>query len=68
MLNRESPISIITISMRALVIGATGATVEGLAVTGEDNFVAGEAGKYKVTITFAWDGLKPSDVKAVFAK
>ena len=49
-------------------IGATGATVEGLAVTGEDNFVAGEAGTYKVTITFAWDGLKPSDVKAVFAK
>jgi hypothetical protein len=49
-------------------IGATGATVEGLAVTGEDNFVAGEAGTYKVTITFAWDGLKPSEVKAVFAK
>ncbi len=49
-------------------IGATGATVEGLAVTGEDNFVAGEAGTYKVTITFVWDGLKPSDVKAVFAK
>ena len=49
-------------------IGVAGATVEGLAVTGEDNFVAGEAGTYKVTITFAWDGLKASDVKAVFAK
>jgi hypothetical protein len=49
-------------------IGASGATVEGLAVTGEDNFVAGEAGTYSVTVTFDWDGLKPSNVKAVFAK
>ena len=49
-------------------IGAAGATVEGLAVTGEDNFVAGEAGTYSVTVTFDWDGLKPSNVKAVFAK
>ncbi len=49
-------------------IGATGATVEGLTVTGEDNFVAGEAGTYSVTITFNWDGLKPSNVKAVFTK
>ena len=49
-------------------VGVAGAVVEGLAVTGEDNFIAGEAGTYKVTITFAWDGLKPSDVKAVFAK
>ena len=49
-------------------IGVTGATVEGLTVTGEDNFVAGEAGTFSVTITFDWDGLKPSNVKAVFAK
>ena len=48
--------------------GEGGATVEGLTVTGTDNFIAGEAGTYKVTITFAWDGLKASDVKAVFAK
>lgn len=49
-------------------IGTAGATVEGLTVTGTDNFIAGEAGTYKVTITFAWDGLNASDVKAVFAK
>ena len=49
-------------------IGATGATVEGLAVTGEDNFIAGEAGTYNVTITFGWDGSTHSDVKAVFSK
>lgn len=49
-------------------IGTSGATVEGLAVTGADNFIAGEEGTYKVTVTFAWDGLKASDVKAVFAK
>ena len=48
--------------------GEGGATVEGLTVTGTDNFIAGEAGTYKVTITFAWDGLNASDVKAVFAK
>lgn len=49
-------------------IGAAGATIEGLNVTGSDNFVAGETGTYKITITFAWDGLKASDVKAVFVK
>ncbi len=49
-------------------IGTAGATVEGLAVTGTDNFIAGEAGTYKVTVTFAWDGLKASEVKAIFAK
>lgn len=48
--------------------GEGGATVEGLTVTGTDNFVAGEAGTYKVTITFDWNGLKPANVKAVFAK
>ena len=49
-------------------IGVGGATVEGLAVSGSDNFVADEAGTYKVTITFAWDGNAHSDVKAVFSK
>ena len=48
-------------------IGVGGATVEGLAVSGSDNFVADEAGTYNVTITFAWDGNAHSDVKAVFA-
>ena len=48
--------------------GEGGATVEGLTVTGADNFVAGEAGTYTVTITFEWNGLKASSVKAVFAK
>ena len=47
--------------------GEGGATVEGLAVTGGDNFIAGEAGTYDVTISFAWDGSTHSDVKAVFA-
>ena len=49
-------------------IGVTGATVEGLAVSGSDNFIAGEAGTYNVTITFVWDGNTHSDVKVVFAK
>lgn len=49
-------------------IGASAATIEGLTVTGTDNFIAGEAGTYKVTISFDWDGLKPANVKAVFAK
>ena len=48
-------------------IGVGGAAVEGLAVSGSDNFVADEAGTYNVTITFAWDGSTHSDVKAVFA-
>ena len=48
-------------------IGVGGATVEGLAVSGSDNFVADEAGTYNVTITFGWDGNAHSDVKAVFA-
>ena len=48
-------------------IGVGGATVEGLAVSGSDNFVADEAGTYNVTITFGWDGSTHSDVKAVFA-
>lgn len=49
-------------------IGVGGATVEGLAVSGTDNFIADETGTYNVTITFAWDGSTHSDVKAVFAK
>lgn len=49
-------------------IGVGGATVEGLAVSGTDNFIADEAGTYNVTITFAWDGTAHSDVKAVFSK
>ena len=49
-------------------IGVGGATVEGLAVTGADNFVAGEAGTYAAVITFAWDGSTHSDVKVVFSK
>ena len=49
-------------------IGVGGAAVEGLAVSGTDNFIADEAGTYNVTITFAWDGNTHSDVKAVFAK
>ena len=49
-------------------IGVGGATVEGLTVTGTDNFIAGEAGTYNVVITFAWDGSTHSDVKVVFSK
>ena len=49
-------------------IGVGGAAVEGLAVSGTDNFIADEAGTYNVIITFAWDGSTHSDVKAVFAK
>ena len=47
-------------------IGVGGAVVEGLAVTGEDNFIAGATGTYNVTISFAWDGSNYSDVKVVF--
>lgn len=49
-------------------IGVGGAEVEGIAVSGTDNFIADEAGTYNVTITFAWDGGAQSDVKAVFTK
>ena len=49
-------------------IGVGGATVEGLTVTGTDNFIAGEDGTYTVVITFAWDGSTHSDVKVVFSK
>ena len=49
-------------------IGVGGATVEGLAVTGSDNFIAGETGTYTATITFEWDGLKASASKIVFSK
>lgn len=48
-------------------IGVSGAAIEGITVTGSDNFIGpATAGSYKVKITFAWNGLKPSDVKAVF--
>ncbi len=47
--------------------GEGGAVVEGLTVSGTDNFIAGEAGTYDVTVTFAWDGLKHSDVKVIFS-
>ena len=49
-------------------IGVGGAAVEGLTVTGTDNFIAGEDGTYTVVITFAWDGSTHSDVKVVFSK
>lgn len=49
-------------------IGVGNAAVEGLTVTGTDNFVAGEAGTYTAVITFAWDGGTHSDVKIVFSK
>lgn len=48
-------------------IGAADATVEGIEVSGTDNFLSAAAGTFKVTITFDWDGLAPSNVKAVFA-
>ena len=49
-------------------IGVGGAAVEGLAVSGSDNFVAGDAGTYAAVISFAWDGSTHSDVKVVFSK
>lgn len=49
-------------------IGVGGATIEGLTVTGEDNFIAGEAGTFTAVITFVWDGNTHSDVKVVFSK
>ena len=49
-------------------IGVGGATLEGLATSGTDNFIAGEAGTYTAVITFAWDGSTHSDVKVVFSK
>ena len=48
-------------------IGVGGATVEGLTVSGSDNFIAGATGTYNVTITFGWDGSTHSDVKVIFA-
>ena len=49
-------------------VGVGGAAVEGLTVSGTDNFIAGESGTYSVKITFAWDGSNFSDVKLVFSK
>ena len=48
--------------------GEGGATVEGLTVSGTDNFLAGETGTYNIAISFDWDGLTQSNVKAVFSK
>ena len=48
--------------------GEGGATVEGLTVSGTDNFVAGEAGTYKATVTFDWDGLTFSNAVVTFSK
>lgn len=52
----------------AWIGAAEGATVEGLAVSGEGNFIAGESGTYKVAISFDWDGLTQTNVKATFSK
>ena len=49
-------------------IGVGQATVEGLTVSGEGDFIAGESGTYTAVITFAWDGNASSDVKVVFSK
>lgn len=48
-------------------IGVGGAAVEGLAVSGSDNFIAGATGIYDVTVAFAWDGGTHSDVTVLFA-
>ena len=47
-------------------IGVGGAEIEGLAVSGSDNFIAGATGTYNVTVSFAWDGSNHSEVKVVF--
>lgn len=52
----------------AWIGAADGATVEGLAVSGDGNFIAGESGAYKVAISFDWDGLTQTNVKATFSK
>ncbi len=49
-------------------IGAKDVTVEGLECGGDDNIEAREGGTFNVAISFTWDGLKHSDVKAVFSK
>ena len=52
-------------------IGDGQVTVEGIALgaaSAEGNFVANEGGVYTVTISFEWDGVNASNVKAVFAK
>lgn len=49
--------------------GTGDVTVEGLSVVDVDgNIAAAEGGTFNVEISFAWDGLKPSDIKAVFSK
>ncbi len=51
-------------------IGYSDVTLEGInAIEGSDgNIQAGEGGTFNVVISFAWDGLKASEVKAVFSK
>ena len=49
--------------------GTGDVTVEGLSVIDVDgNIAAAEGGTFNVEISFAWDGLKPSEIKAVFSK
>ena len=49
--------------------GTGDVTVEGLSVVDVDgNIAAAEGGTFNVEISFAWDGLKPSEIKAVFSK
>ena len=49
-------------------VGVGGAEVAGMTVSGTDNFVAGETGTYKATITFDWDGLTYSNAVVTFSK
>lgn len=42
--------------------------VEGLEVDGDDNIAANEGGTFNIKITFDWNGLEHSNVKAVFSK
>ncbi len=49
-------------------IGVGGVEVSGIQVAGTDNFISAEAGTYMVMITFDWDGLTYSNVKATFVK
>lgn len=49
--------------------GTSDVTVEGLSVVDVDsNLSAAEGGTFNVEISFSWDGLNPSEVKAVFSK
>ena len=54
--------------INGLWIGVEDASVEGLAVSGTNNFIAGEDGTYDITIAFDWDGNQPSNIIATFEK